>query len=77
MPDSRTSSGQPSALVYTWWLVAMIVAIDQHIVDAGCAHLTEGDLLWEPPMQVVGWLLCRPARLCNPAPYAAATLVIF
>jgi hypothetical protein len=31
----------------------------------------------EEPMQVVGSLLRRPARSCDPTSYAAATLVIF
>ena len=34
---------------------AMIAAVDQHVTDAGCAHLAEGDLLRAGHIPAAAW----------------------
>jgi hypothetical protein len=43
MSESRTSSGQPSALVSRLMAATVIPAVDQDVAHAGCAHFAEGD----------------------------------
>jgi hypothetical protein len=46
MSDSRTWSGQRSALISTEWLASVVAAIDQHLTDAGFAQLADGEFGW-------------------------------